>query len=89
MLKQLHSLTFEQTEMGHFKISVPESAGHDDLAMALMQAVSAINTLRNESYGEQRDGQGAIITTDRGTKLPVRPGFIAHDPVLFRGGKLV
>ncbi|MFF0706949.1 terminase large subunit domain-containing protein [Gordonia sputi] len=89
LLKQLHSLTFEQTEMGHFKISVPESAGHDDLAMALMQAVSAINTLRNESYGEQRDGQGAIITTDRGTKLPVRPGFIAHDPVLFRGGKLV
>ena len=89
LLKQLHSLTYEQTELGHFKISVPESAGHDDLAMALMQAVSSINILRNETYGELRDGQGDILSTDRGTRIPMRPGFVARDPMLFQGGKLI
>lgn len=40
LLKQLRALEFEQTAAGSMRIAVPERAGHDDLALALMQAVS-------------------------------------------------
>ena len=43
LLRQLRSLTFERTDAGSVRISVPERAGHDDLAMALMQAVSCVH----------------------------------------------
>lgn len=42
LLRQLRSLAFDRTDAGSVRISVPETAGHDDLAMALMQAVSCI-----------------------------------------------
>ena len=42
LLKQLRALEFEQMPGGSVKIAVPERAGHDDLAMALMQAVSCV-----------------------------------------------
>lgn len=43
LLKQLRALEFEQSQAGGVRISVPENKGHDDLAMALMQAVSAVS----------------------------------------------
>lgn len=39
LLKQLRALTFEQLPGGGSKITVPERAGHDDLAMALGMAL--------------------------------------------------
>jgi len=42
LLKQLRALEFEQSQAGGVRISVPENKGHDDLAMALMQAVSCL-----------------------------------------------
>lgn len=42
LLKQLRSLEFEQTTAGGVRIAVPDRVGHDDLAMALMQAVSCV-----------------------------------------------
>jgi hypothetical protein len=42
MLKQLRSLEVSYTAQGTMQIRVPERAGHDDVAMALMQAVSAV-----------------------------------------------
>lgn len=44
LLKQLRGLEFAQTESGLTKIAVPERSGHDDLAMALLQAVSCLQT---------------------------------------------
>lgn len=42
LLKQLRGLTFEQLPSGNVRIAVPDSAGHDDIADALMQAVSCV-----------------------------------------------
>jgi hypothetical protein len=42
LLKQLRSLEFEQTPLGGLRIAVPERAGHDDLAMSLCLALSAV-----------------------------------------------
>lgn len=42
LLKQLRSLEFERTQAGGVRIAVPDNRGHDDLAMALLQAVSCI-----------------------------------------------
>ena len=44
LLKQLRALEFEQLPGGGMRIAVPERAGHDDLAMALLQAVSCVRT---------------------------------------------
>ncbi len=42
LLKQLRALEFSRTEGGGTRIAVPENRGHDDLAMALLQAVSCV-----------------------------------------------
>jgi len=42
LLKQLRSLEVGYTPQGSMRIAVPERAGHDDVAMAFMQAVSAL-----------------------------------------------
>lgn len=42
LLKQLRNLQFEALPSGGVRISVPERAGHDDLAMALALGVTAI-----------------------------------------------
>lgn len=73
LLKQLRSLEFENLPGGGVRIAVPERAGHDDLAMALMQAVSCIRpTTRGE--GEIPD-RGALPhdTTGSGVKVPLQP----------------
>lgn len=72
LLRQLHSLEFEQTASGQFRIAVPESLGHDDLAMALMQAASPINV--NWSANDLGlAGRGEVVATGRGTRIHRQP----------------
>jgi hypothetical protein len=42
LLRQLRNLSFERLPAGGVRISVPERAGHDDLAMALCLAAYAV-----------------------------------------------
>ena len=44
LLRQLRALEFEQQPAGGLRIAVPESRGHDDLAMALALAVTGMRT---------------------------------------------
>lgn len=86
LLRQLHALTFEQTESGQFKISVPDNVGHDDLAMALLQACSSILTW--DACWPTHDGQlgtGEILTNDHGTKIYTHPATHPQERLL-RGG---
>ncbi|MDH3021557.1 terminase family protein [Gordonia alkanivorans] len=86
LLRQLHALTYEQTEIGTLKISVPENIGHDDLAMALMQAVSTIQTrIPVEAWPASLCGTGDILTTNRGTRIPRRPSCSPNESI-FLGG---
>ncbi|MCR8899716.1 hypothetical protein NWF34_22530 [Gordonia sp. GONU] len=86
LLRQLHALTYEQTEIGTLKISVPENIGHDDLAMALMQAVSTIQTrIPVEAWPASLCGTGDILTTDRGTRIPRQPSCSPNESI-FLGG---
>lgn len=74
LLRQLHALTFEQSEGGQFKISVPENVGHDDLAMALLQACSGLQTGWGFPMWEnETGGSGDILTTNGGIKIPRNP----------------
>lgn len=87
LLRQLHGLTYEQTESGTLKISVPENIGHDDLAMALMQAVSVIQTkVPVEAWPAPLCGTGEILTSDRGTRIPRQPSCSQNESI-FWGGK--
>lgn len=78
LLSQLSALEFETRESGAVSISVPERAGHDDLAMALAQAMSMARTrvmgLRSFSEG---DGGGEMLTTPRGVQVHERPQLLA------------
>ena len=88
LLKQLHHLTYEQTEGGNYKISVPENIGHDDLTMALMQAATTIapaGRVGPYSHG----GSGDILTTGTGTRIPRRPSTTEGWNVFASGGKNV
>jgi hypothetical protein len=82
LLSQLRGLEFEQLAGGSMRIAVPDAVGHDDLAMALLQAVSAlrpdafrppVEPLRGVS---KRTVQGAdVVVTASGVQvpLPARP----------------
>ena len=72
LLRQLHALEYEQTVQGLLRISVPEAAGHDDLAMALMQAVSNIATFTG-TYDRGLFGRGDVLTTPAGTRIHTKP----------------
>ncbi len=88
LLKQLHHLTYEQTEGGNYKISVPENIGHDDLAMALMRAATTSPPAgRVDSYTD--GGSGDILTTGTGTRIPRRPSTTEGMGVFANGGKNV
>ncbi|WAC54261.1 terminase large subunit domain-containing protein [Gordonia sp. SL306] len=87
LLRQLHALSYEQTETGTYKISVPDNIGHDDLAMALMQAASVIATSTAvEAWPSRLGGSGDILTTERGTRIPQRPSTSPNEHI-FWGGK--
>ncbi|QIK50216.1 hypothetical protein G8C36_22240 [Gordonia terrae] len=86
LLRQLHALTYEQTDMGTLKISVPENVGHDDLAMALMQAVSTIQTrIPVEAWPATLCGTGEVLTTDRGTRIPQQPSCSTNGAIFWGG----
>jgi hypothetical protein len=77
LLKQLRGLEFEQLGGGSIKISVPERAGHDDLAMALMQAISCIRpSLRYEDEVPARPGLPHSATPG-GILVPLQPRPVA------------
>jgi hypothetical protein len=76
LLRQLAGLEFEITDAGNTKISVPERVGHDDLAMALAQAVSCIRPSIGYRPEWDRDGpspNAEILLTAGGTAVPRRP----------------
>jgi len=73
LLKQLRALEFEQSAGGGVRIAVPERAGHDDLAMALMQGVSC---LRPAMRGRDEIPERLSLpydTTPGGTIVPLQP----------------
>lgn len=74
LLKQLHNLEYEQTETGQLRIRVPESAGHDDVAMALAFAISTAdgNVFAYRPDNPKADGQ-PVLTTGLGTHIPQHP----------------
>lgn len=89
LLQQLASLEFEQTDAGNTKISVPERLGHDDVAMALMQAMSAIRPSlgwRPELYRDHRDDLDDLVETARGVRLARHPRCM-HLPAAYRWPK--
>lgn len=71
LLKELRSLEFEQAANGGVRIAVPERAGHDDLAMALLQAISCVEPRRLRDHDDlsrvragreyARTGSGALV----------------------------
>jgi hypothetical protein len=74
LLKQLRGLQFEQLESGSLRIAVPERLGHDDLAMALMQAVSCVHVpgLRRWDVPPVV-WSGELVRTGGGAELPAQP----------------
>ena len=72
LLRELRGLTYEQTPTGHMKISVPEALGHDDLVMALMQAVSAIS-LNRYPWAESIPGEGELLSCPNGVRISELP----------------
>lgn len=74
LLKQLHSLTYEQTPTGAVRIEVPEAAGHDDIADALMQVMSTVEGhFTSWRDDDPRPPRCEILTTPNGTRIPARP----------------
>ncbi|MDQ4213773.1 terminase large subunit domain-containing protein [Microbacterium sp. ASV81] len=84
LLKQLAALTMVETAAGNVQISVPESRGHDDLAMALGQALSGIGRttrMPGEIYRLMPE-DAKVVTMPSGTPVVMPPRML--DPV--RGG---
>lgn len=75
LLKQLRSLQFEQLPAGGTRISVPDRVGHDDLVMALMQAVSCVapQWLEDGFEGRRVVVPGDAVETAGGVLVPRRP----------------
>jgi hypothetical protein len=86
LLRQLRNLSFERLPAGGVRISVPERAGHDDLAMALCLAASAV--MGNDlppSVPETVVGLDDLW--DEGWEVAMRladGGPLDDDPLLFR-----
>ncbi|OZD82917.1 hypothetical protein CH260_12730 [Rhodococcus sp. 05-2256-B2] len=82
LLTQLRNLEYTTSETGNVRIAVPERRGHDDEAMALMQAMSTINrgfrgyrhqpTAWDRAHNPQPD-LNTLLTTPLGTKTPPTP----------------
>lgn len=88
LLRQLNALTFTFSPGGSVKISVPDQVGHDDLAMALMQAASCVYTFNarrgeNPNWGEPNRWDG-FLETPSGLRLPQVP-FPVHVPGVIGG----
>jgi hypothetical protein len=73
--RQLEGLEFETLDSGLVRIAVPERIGHDDLAMALAQAVSCVR-MRGvpwTEYPSLSERCGEALTAPCGTKIPAEP----------------
>jgi hypothetical protein len=77
LLKQLRCLEFEQTTGGSMRIAVPERSGHDDIAMALMQAVSCIHPFMlhdvEPPFGQIERSEDLVVYTRSGIQVPRTP----------------
>ncbi|MFY2790513.1 terminase large subunit domain-containing protein [Rhodococcus sp. MALMAid1271] len=74
LLKQLHALQYEQTPSGAMRIEVPEVAGHDDLADALMQVMSTVQgNVAAWRPDDPRPAKSEVLTTGNGTKILEQP----------------
>ncbi|WP_083444319.1 terminase family protein [Gordonia sp. w5E2] len=75
LLKQLSYLSFETLDSGLTRISVPESQGHDDLVMALMQAASCLNTYYEPERPQYliKSKRPEMLTTPGKTVIPRTP----------------
>ena len=72
LLRQLRALEFEAMDSGTVRIAVPARAGHDDLAMALLQSISCIRpSLRMDGEIPERPGL-EHCTTGAGLKVPLQ-----------------
>jgi hypothetical protein len=81
--RQLEALEYDTTESGVVTIAVPASKGHDDVAMALMQAASCLNGTITDLPDDHLAGAGDLIATPSRTGLYERPRLAAH-PWAFR-----
>jgi hypothetical protein len=79
LLKQLSSLQVTEQPSGSVAISVPESAGHDDLAMSLAQAITCIrNPMRGNEYFADPVAPVEWVELPSGTRVPLPLRF--HRP---------
>lgn len=76
LLKQLSSLEYELKDSGNTRIAVPERLGHDDLAMALMQAMSLFTDYRMWRPDQPRPNASPILTTPAGTHIHEQPAAL-------------
>lgn len=71
LLRQLRSLEFAQTDSGMIRLSVPERLGHDDLAMATMQAISCVRPApRRSDWAPVFSNHTSWSATARGVRVP-------------------
>lgn len=73
LTRQLAALQFTYSETGLVRIAVPERAGHDDLAMALMQAVSCLATWSRHDVDPSWSGEVAKTRAGLQVPLPALP----------------
>lgn len=79
LLKQLRGLEFEQLPGGSMRIAVPDRAGHDDVAMSFMQAVSSVRLAaavrQSEYFGDPMQPPEGLewVVTKSGVRIPVHP----------------
>lgn len=71
--RQLEALEYETSEGGSTVIEVPANKGHDDVAMALMQAVSCVRHVGAGQPWHDPVGVGERIETPAGVALHERP----------------
>jgi hypothetical protein len=73
LLRQLAAMEFSTTDTGATRIQVPERSGHDDVADALMQAVSCVRHTMGRRPDPHLVGAGEVIVTEGGTSIHERP----------------
>ncbi|HXN61399.1 MAG TPA: terminase family protein [Acidimicrobiales bacterium] len=83
LLAQLSALEYEQRDSGTLRIAVPERAGHDDVCMALMLAVSEADVASVPSTLSIEVAQGNVPTVAIGR--PYRPPSEPPVPVVAEG----
>lgn len=89
LLKELHALEYEMTPTGLLRIAAPEiGGGHDDLAMALLQAVSTAGHDAT-AYPGNRSGSGPILETGFGTKIHQKPAANNAESLFYHSPKKV